>query len=525
MPIKYEWNLGPFAKARTDLLRDCVSLYSTQYGQWANDAPRNAGQPVRLSIERLLKWFESPDSTIAFARLDGHLVGYAIAVRTRVPRYGVVTWVTQLVVHQDHRQAGVAKNLLFCLWSFSDHFAWGLVSANPFAVRALEKATRRRCNPTRIRKHREMLLAVATEHVPYISDETMTLIHNDACRINTQFFLDHSNLKNMVADATVRGAPWLLGELESGWEWFAFTFKDQEPIRLTAEEINVMIEASEDVVRQAYSRMTLDGGHTWTRHTPAEADFIVRECQLEPGDSVLDLGCSTGRHAFQLAEKQMRVTAVDFVPEFVAKATELAKARNARNITFLEGDCREIELAEKFQCVICLYDVIGSFAERPKNLEIIRNISRHLLPGGRALVSVMNGVLTEKKAKYRFSLKTDPNPLLTLQPSRTMENTGDVFNPDFYMLDTDTKIVYRKEQFEHGDMLPTELIVRDRRYSPREIRDLLGAVGLKVEWVRCVRAGDWETDLGPEHDRAKEILLLCRKPELARRPINGVSHN
>jgi hypothetical protein len=93
-----------------------------------------------------------------------------------------------------------------------------------------------------------------------------------------------------------------------------------------------------------------------------------------------------------------------------------------------------------------------------------------------------------------------------------MENTGNVFDPDYYMLDTDTQVVYRKEQFEQGSLLPTELIVRDRRYTPREICNLLSAVGLKIEWVRCVRAGDWETGLDPEHDHAKEILILCRKP-------------
>lgn len=513
MPITYEWIPGPFAKAKADLLQECASLYSSHYGQWAADAPHNPGQPVRLSVERIRQWFESPDSKIAVARQDRTLIGYTIAVRTKVPRYGVVTWVTQLVVHEEHRRGGVAKNLLFCLWSFSDHFAWGLVSANPFAVRALEKATRRRCNPVRIKKHQDMLLAVATDHVPYISRETATVLRDDACRINTEFFLDHSNLKSMIADATAHAPPWVLGNLEPGWEWFAFTFNDQDPIELTAEEIQAMIKASDQVVRQAYSRMTLDSGHSWSKHTPAETEFIVRHCNLKSGDNVLDLGCGTGRHAIQLAENNLRVTGVDYVPDFIAKAAAMAKNQNLGNVEFHEGDCRDVEFEERFQCVICLYDVIGSFAERRENFKIVRNIGQHLLPGGSALISVMNGVLTAKNAKHRFSLKTDPNRLLALPPSRTMENTGNVFDPDFYMLDTDTQVVYRKEQFEQGALLPTELIVRDLRYTPPEIRDLLGAVGLKIEWVRCVKAGDWETNLDADHDRAKEILILCRKPK------------
>jgi 2-polyprenyl-3-methyl-5-hydroxy-6-metoxy-1,4-benzoquinol methylase/GNAT superfamily N-acetyltransferase len=408
VPITYEWIPGPFAKAKTDLLQDCASLYSSQYGRWAIDAPRNAGQPVRLSVERIRNWFKSPDSKIAFARHDGLLIGYAIAVRTKVPRYGVVTWVTQLVVHEEHRRSGVAKNLLFCLWSFSDHFAWGLVSANPFAVRALEKATRRRCNPRRLKKHQDMLLAVATEHVSYISNNTTTVIRDDASRINTKFFLDHSNLKTMIADATAHGTAWVLGDLESGWEWFAFTFNDQEPIKLTPEEIKSMIEASDQVVRQAYSRMTLDSGHSWSKHTPAETEFIVFHCDLKPGHNVLDLGCGTGRHALQLAEKKLRVTGVDYVPDFVAKAAEMAKNRNLRDVDFHEDDCRNVEFEERFKCVICLYDVIGSFAENRENFKIIRKIGQLLLPGGSALISVMNGVLTEKKGKASFLFEDGP---------------------------------------------------------------------------------------------------------------------
>ena len=511
--ILYSWKPGTFVPAEPKTFTDCAELYSAHYGLWATDSPTNPGQRVRLSAKRIRSWLESPDSRISFAHCDGFLVGYAIAVRCHIPRYGNITWVTQLVVHEKYRQQGVAKSLLFSLWTYSDDFAWGLVSANPFAVRALEKATRRRCDPVSIKKHHELLLSFAESRVPYVSKNTEVIVERDKSRINTGFFVDQTKVPQMITDAKKSGAPWLLGPLESGWEWLAFTFESQSQMNLTAEEIESMIETSDQVVRQAYGRMTLDKSHRWTKHTKPECDFIATHCKLKSGDTVLDFGCGVGRHVLQLSAMGFNVTGVDYMPELIKRAQSSATQNQREGISFHEGDCRTIELHQRFAAVTCLYDVIGSFADQASNFKIIRNIAAHLLPGGRALISVMNRTLTERNAKYRFSFSADPNALLTIKPSRTMETTGDIFDPEHYLLDTEKGIVYRKERFEHGASLPTELIVRDRRFFPKEIENLFVAVGLKVEWVRCVRAGDWATELDPSHEKAKEILLLCQKPE------------
>ena len=126
-------------------------------------------------------------------------------------------------------------------------------------------------------------------------------------------------------------------------------------------------------------------------------------------------------------------------------------------------------------------------------------------------MSVMNLILTRRRAKQVFLIEKEPNKLLQLAPSRTMESTGDIFNPDFYLLDEDTGVVYRKEQFTEGRELPTELVVRDRRFSKEEIQEMCNNAGLEVVWTRFVRAGRWHQPLGEHDDDAKEILLLCRR--------------
>ena len=150
----YQWIHAGFVPA--DLLEEMAALYSTHYGTWGAGSPKRF-QPIRLSTRRIQDWLTHRDARLAYASLDGKLVGYAIAVQPKVPGLGVISWVTQLVVHAEHRRRDVGKRLLYSTWEFSDHFAWGLVTANPYAVRALEKATRRRCDPERIVRHYQRL--------------------------------------------------------------------------------------------------------------------------------------------------------------------------------------------------------------------------------------------------------------------------------------------------------------------------------------------------------------------------------
>ena len=90
----------------------------------------------------------------------------------------------------------------------------------------------------------------------------------------------------MLTRATTDEKPWLLGSIEEGWEWFAFTFFDQDQILLTSQEIASMLEASDQITSQAYSRMRLNDDHRWARHAARETPQIVEYCRLEHGQSV-----------------------------------------------------------------------------------------------------------------------------------------------------------------------------------------------------------------------------------------------
>lgn len=91
-----------------------------------------------------------------------------------------------------------------------------------------------------------------------------------------------------------------------------------------------------------------------------------------------------------------------------------------------------------------------------------------------------------------------------------MEYSGNVFNPDYYLLDNETNIVYRKEVFSVGDTYPIELVVRDRRFYMSDIVQMCVELNLNVVLKRFVKAG-WENDYDGIDSNAKEILLICEK--------------
>ncbi len=481
------------------LLCEMSVLFSENYGVWDESHSRLKGH-VRLSPQRLKKDYLTANSCIVLARerVSNRLIGYAVAVKKEYEQKGI-SWVTQFVVHSDHQNRGVGKSLLYSLWGESQLDAWGIVTSNPYAIRALEKVTHRRCALQAIRQNKHWLLKFATDSISYVNDTTELIVDDERSVINTNFFVSHSEVLDKIRRIS-QDIPWVLGTLEPGWEWFAFTFRQQSQFPLSEEEIKVFLETSDEITRQAYSKMDMRH-HAWTRFTESEVDFILAQTELPGGATVLDLGCGTGRHSIALADRQFEVTAVDYnefgVPE-------------KNNLHYLKTDARHFVSKRKYDLVLCLYDVIGSFADDDDNEAIVRTISRYMKEDAYAVISVMNmDYLLSRKPKL-VHLESNYNLLFSLAPQSTMEKTGDVFDNNGILIDADTNVCYRREQFQggHGD-LPWEYIVRDRRFTMSQIKAMLERNGLKVVFSRHVKAGAWNIDF--KADEAKEILLVCKK--------------
>lgn len=512
--VRFEWLSRDDIDEET--LGNCRDLFNNHYGIYSAAFSR-PGARVRQSIEMLRRLLEPDDSGVALAWRGDTLVAHAFAVRGAISEARIVAWVTQLVVHADYRHSSLSKRLLASIWGFSDHYAWGLVTANPYAVRALEKVTRRRCEPSVIAEHADILGEfVQGKFVWYLKDRELQ-VNELRSVIDTRFYVDHAEMEDMIARASSPEKPWKLGLLDEGQEWFACTLREQPEFSWTVDELEEQLVADAEEVRLAYERMAIDStpGQKWAKSTLYEADFVAGLLaeHFPTTASILDFGCGPGRHCLELARRGHDVVGVDYVEPYIHQARRLA-ADEQLAARFMVGDCRTIDLGAQFDVGLCLYDVIGTFPTETDNAAILGNLARHIKPGGIVLLSVLNFAMTRAVAKHIVDRAALPSALHRLAPSKTMQESGDIFKPDHFVLEEATQLVYRKEQFDGDKHLPRQLVVRDRRYRGAELEDMCRNVGLRPLWVRHVHTRHWDVDLPPADPKAKEILLLARREPL-----------
>src|SRR5664279_1405841 len=115
-------------------------------------------------------------------------------------------------------------------------------------------------------------------------------------------------------------------------------------------------------------------------------------------DSVLEVGCGTGKNTAWLLEKAKQVTAIDISEEMLAKAKEKI---SATHVQFLQAD---ITLGWTFTNQ--LYDLV-SFSlvlEHIQNLDHIFNeVSKKLKPGGYVYIGELHPFKQYTGTKARFS--------------------------------------------------------------------------------------------------------------------------
>lgn len=224
--------------------------------------------------------------------------------------------------------------------------------------------------------------------------------------------------------------------------------------------------------------------NVFTTNTVAEVDFLIDALQLTPGDSVLDVGCGTGRHAVELASRGYAVTGIDLSAEMLTRAQEKARAANVE-VELIPADASCFSLDKKFDGAICLCE--GAFGllssgddpiEQP--LRILRNISGSLKLNAKALFTMLNGLRMIRShspadvAQQRF----DPMSITTV-----------------------------------GDYPPAEgltpIRVRQRGFIPTELALLFRMAGIPVIDIWGGTAGNWGKRIVDLDEM--EIMVLAEK--------------
>lgn len=226
--------------------------------------------------------------------------------------------------------------------------------------------------------------------------------------------------------------------------------------------------------------------NVFTKNAEAEVDFVVRELKLKPGDSIIDVGCGTGRHSVELARRGFRMTGVDLSSGMLAQAAQAAQIAGV-DIELIECDAVEFRLDRTFDAALCLCE--GAFCllgrdddSLDRDFLILENIHRLLKPGGGFILTTLSA-------------------LRMIRLYSADDIAAGKFDP-ISMVETSTE--------EYGPKDDRRAVsLRERAYVPTELRAMFRRAGFEIDYIGGGTAGNWgRRMLDPDE---YEIMVIARK--------------
>lgn len=109
-------------------------------------------------------------------------------------------------------------------------------------------------------------------------------------------------------------------------------------------------------------------------------DWLINTLNLQPGDSVLDMGCGPGLYASRLAARGLKVTGVDYSRRSIDYAQQFADD-NGLEIEYRFQNYLDFDEAGCYEAVLLIY---GDFCPLDPNAraQLLSNTLRALKPGG-----------------------------------------------------------------------------------------------------------------------------------------------
>ena len=127
-------------------------------------------------------------------------------------------------------------------------------------------------------------------------------------------------------------------------------------------------------------------------NTRRDVQFYVEEAK-DAGESVLEVGCGTGRILLPVARSGRLIHGLDASPQMLERCrAQVDDEPDAvrRRITLHQGDARAFDVGRRFDLVIAPFRVVQHLTTVDDQLAFLDSVARHLVPGGRLTFDVFN---------------------------------------------------------------------------------------------------------------------------------------
>ena len=217
----------------------------------------------------------------------------------------------------------------------------------------------------------------------------------------------------------------------------------------------------------------------FTQGTIGECDFIEKELKHDRSLNIIDIGCGTGRHAIELAQRGFSVTGIDLSQSQLDKAREKAGKLNIK-IDFIKHDARNLPYENQFDAAIMLCEGGFPLMETDEmNFEILKNVTKSLKSSAKFIFTTLNGLFPLFHSINEFH-ETDNNE----EGARYKSDNFDLITMRDYNVTT----------FTDDDGNEFELECNERYYMPSEITWLLKTLGFKKVEIFGAKLGAYSRE-------------------------------
>jgi SAM-dependent methyltransferase len=223
---------------------------------------------------------------------------------------------------------------------------------------------------------------------------------------------------------------------------------------------------------------------------------------------VLELACGSGRVTLPLARaglaEGVQVVGLELAPAMLAGARAKLAAEPAAvqaAVRLVEGDMRAFALPERFDLIAVPFNSLAHLHTIDDQVACFESARRHLAPGGRFAVEVM-----QPRIEELYQTVTEPEKWY-VDGGATDLVTGDRLvrhRRRRYQRDTQTaESHYIEERLTPSGELKSQTVdLRQHIYSPRELELLFRLTGFRVEAIY----GDYE--FGPFTEESEYLIVV-----------------